>query len=210
MRQSIWITIVVVATGLMGILLCNLVVTSSTKSRLFSDLNGIPENRVGLVLGTSKYLSDGSENLFFTYRLEAAAQLYLLGKIDHIIVSGDNRMENYNEPREMKRVLVRLGVPPEKVHFDFAGFRTLDSVVRCKEVFGQNKFTIISQQFHNERALFIARKKGIDAIAYNAQDVGLHAGFKTNMREILARVKVVIDLYILNTQPRFLGEKIEI
>lgn len=210
MRQGIWISIVGVAIGLMGILLCNMAVSSIAESRLFDDLNDIPENRVGLVLGTSKYLSDGSENLFFTYRLDAAAQLYLLGKIDHIIVSGDNRMDNYNEPREMKRRLVKLGVPSDKVHFDFAGFRTLDSVVRCKEVFGQNKFTIISQKFHNERALFIARKRGIDAIAFNAQDVGLQAGYKTNMREILARVKVVIDLYILNTQPKFLGEKIEI
>lgn len=210
MRQGIWISIVVLAIGLMGILICNLLVSNTSASKLYNDRNGIPENRVGLVLGTSKYLSDGSENLFFTYRLEAAAELYIMGKIDHIIVSGDNRMENYNEPREMKRVLVRLGVPSGKVHFDFAGFRTLDSVVRCKEVFGQNKFTIISQQFHNERALFIARKRGIDAIAFNAKDVGLQAGFKTNMREILARVKVVIDLYILNTQPRFLGEKIEI
>ena len=210
MRQGIWISIVVIATAVMGILLCNLAVTSSVASKLYNDLNGIPENRVGLVLGTSKYLRDGSENLFFTYRLEAAAELYLMAKIDHIIVSGDNRMENYNEPREMKRVLVKLGVPAEKVHFDFAGFRTLDSVIRCKEVFGQNKFTIISQQFHNERALFIARKRGIDAIAFNAQDVGLQAGLKTNMREILARVKVVFDLYIFNTQPKFLGEKIEI
>ncbi|MDZ4846086.1 MAG: ElyC/SanA/YdcF family protein [Chitinophagales bacterium] len=210
MRQSIWISIVVIATGLLGILICNLAVTNSAAPKLYNDLNGIPENRVGLVLGTSKFLSDGSENLFFTYRLEAAAQLYLLGKIDHVIVSGDNRMENYNEPREMKRMLVKLGIPTEKVHFDFAGFRTLDSVVRCKEVFGQNKFTIISQQFHNERAVFIARKRGIDAIAFNAQDVGLQTGFKTNTREILARVKVVIDLYILNTQPKFLGEKIEI
>jgi len=210
MRQVLWFIIVIAAILLLGVLTCNLAVSQGSVSRLYSDVEKLPDNKVGLVLGTSKFLSDGSENLFFTYRLRAAAELFKAGKISAIIVSGDNRMENYNEPRMMKRELVKLGVPAEKIHFDFAGFRTLDSVVRCKEVFGQSSFTVISQRFHNERALFIARKKGIDAIAFNAQDVGLQAGFKTNMREILARVKVVFDLYVLNTQPKFLGEKIEI
>src|SRR6187455_2571909 len=118
MRNGIWITIVLLAIATMGIYICNLAVTNTAEKRLYNDLNAVPQNRVGLVLGTSKYMSDGSENLFFTYRLEAAAELYLMAKIDHVIVSGDNRMENYNEPREMKRVLVKLGVPADKVHFD--------------------------------------------------------------------------------------------
>lgn len=210
MRKTLWSAIVLFIILLMGILTCNLAVTRSYSSRIYSNMDSLPENRVGLVLGTSKYLADGGENLFFKYRLEAAADLYLTGKIDHIIVSGDNRVVNYNEPREMKRELVRLGVPAEKVHFDFAGFRTLDSVLRCKEVFGQTRFTIISQKFHNQRAIFIAQKHDIDAIAFNAQDVNVRAGYKTLFREILARVVVIFDLYVLNTQPKFLGEKIEI
>jgi SanA protein len=197
----------VLVITVLGILICNLAVSNTSSSRLFNDLNAIPANRVGLVLGTSKYLSDGGENLYFTYRLKAAYQLWLTGKIDHIIVSGDNRKESYNEPRDMKRALVKLGVPANKIHLDYAGLRTLDSVVRCKKVFGQDRFTIISQKFQNERALFIARKHGIDAIAFNARDVDAKAGFKTSLREVFARVKVVLDLYVLNTQPKHLGEK---
>src|SRR5688500_4052592 len=125
MRRGIWITFVILAITLLGVFICNLAVTNIAASKLYSDPNDVPENRVGLVLGTSKYLSDGSENPFFTYRLQAAAELFLLGKITHVIVSGDNRMENYNEPREMQRMLVQLGVPADKIHFDFAGFRTL-------------------------------------------------------------------------------------
>ncbi|HXH19334.1 MAG TPA: ElyC/SanA/YdcF family protein [Chitinophagales bacterium] len=210
MRKVIRIALVIIVILLLGIVACNLAVTRRSAAHIYSSLDALPKNKVGLVLGTSKYLRDGSENLFFKYRLQAAADLYIAGKIEHIIVSGDNRMESYNEPRVMKRELVKLGVPPEKVHFDFAGFRTLDSVIRCKEVFGQNQFTVISQKFHNERALFIARRRGIDAIAFNARDVDPETGLKTRLREILARVMVVFDLYVLNTQPKFLGEKIEI
>ena len=196
MRNTLWAVFVIISIILLGILTCNLAVSKLYASRIYSNINALPENRVGLVLGTSKYLIDGGENLFFKYRLQAAADLYVMGKIDHIIVSGDNRTASYNEPREMKRELVKMGVPTDKVHFDFAGFRTFDSVVRCKEVFGQTQFTIISQKFHNERAVFIARKKGIDAIAFNARGVALQASYMTRLREIFARVKVVFDLYV--------------
>ncbi len=210
MRKAVWITLVVLIIVLLGLFICNLAVSRGSALRIYSNMDELPKNKVGLVLGTSKYLSDGGENLFFKYRLQAAADLYIAGKIDRVIVSGDNKMVSYNEPREMRRELVKMGVPDEKVHLDYAGFRTFDSVVRCKEVFGQQSFTIISQQFHNERAVFIARAKGIDAIAYNAQDVGLKSGFKTKLREIFARVIVILDLYAFNTQPKFLGDKIEI
>lgn len=210
MRTSLWAIIVIFIILLLGIVTCNLAVTRSNASRIYDNLDDLPENRVGLVLGTSKYLKDGGENLFFKYRLQAAADLYIAGKISHVIVSGDNRVASYNEPREMRRELRKMGVPDSLIHLDYAGFRTFDSVIRCKEVFGQERFTIISQKFHNERAIFIASKKDIDAIAYNAKDVDLQSGFKTRMREILARVVVVFDLYVLDTQPKFLGEKIEI
>jgi SanA protein len=210
MRTSLWVIIVVIFIFLLGVLTCNLAVTKSYSSRIYDKLDNLPQNRVGLVLGTSKYLKDGGENLFFKYRLQAAADLYIAGKIDRIIVSGDNRVASYNEPREMRRELRKMGVPDSLIHLDYAGFRTFDSVIRCKEVFGQERFTIISQKFHNERAVFIARKKDIDVIAYNAKDVDLKSGFKTKMREILARVVVVFDLYVLDTQPKFLGERIEI
>ena len=121
----------------------------------------------------------------------------------------DNRRHNYNEPQAMKDSLVNRGIPKESLVLDFAGLRTLDSMVRSKEVFGQDSVTVISQQFHNERAIYLARHYGIHAIGYNAKDVSAYEGLKTRMRELLARVKVFVDFFI-NKQPRHLGEKIEI
>jgi len=178
-----------------------------TESYLYDSVNNIPENEVGIMLGTSKTLSGGVENLYYKYRIEAAVELYENNKINYIIVSGDNSTKEYNEPINMQKDLIKKGVNPENIFLDYAGFRTLDSVVRSKEIFGQEKITIISQRFHNERAVFIAMARDIEAIAYNAKDVSLKYGFKTRTREYFARVKMTLDI-LLNKQPRFLGEKI--
>lgn len=99
------------------------------------------------------------------------------------------------------------GVPENRIFEDFAGFRTLDSVVRAKEIFGQDSITIISQQFHNERAIFLAEKHNIKAIAFNAKDVNAKWGIRTKVREVFARVKVFLDL-LTEKEPKFGGEKI--
>ena len=103
-------------------------------------------------------LKNGNNNLYFDYRILAAVELYKAGKIKYILISGDNRKKDYNEPEEMKKALIQKGVPAKFIYLDYAGFRTLDSVVRAKEVFGQNQLTIISQRFHNERAIYLAEK----------------------------------------------------
>ncbi len=123
------------------------------------------------------------------------------------MVSGDNSRRNYNEPEEMKKALIRQGIPEKAIYLDYAGFRTLDSVIRAQKIFGQNRFTVISQHFHNERAIYLAGKHHIDAIGFDARDVPVKSGFKTRMREVLARVKVFIDL-AFKKQPRFLGEPV--
>lgn len=204
------ILIAVITVNVLLILFCNWKIEQKSSDYLFSNTHKIPNNKVGLVLGTSKWLTDGRENLYFKYRIEAAAALYKAGKIKYILVSGDNRFENYNEPREMHNALVAKGVPSEVIVLDYAGFRTLDSIVRCKKVFGQQAVTIISQPFHNKRALYIASSYGMQAVAFNARDVNLHMGFKTQLREKFARVKVFIDLYITHQQPKFLGKRIKI
>lgn len=184
-------------------------VTRSTQKQLYSDVYSIPANKVGLLLGTSKYLSNGLLNPYYEYRIEAAVALYRSGKIQYILVSGDNSTEHYNEPEKMKRDLIARGIPANKIFTDYAGFRTLDSIVRCKEVFGEDHVTIISQPFHNERALFIANHKGITAIGFNAIDVNAENGFKVMLREKMARVKMLFDL-ALNIQPRYYGPRINI
>lgn len=185
----------------------NFTIDSETEDNVTSELSKLPNEKAGLLLGTSKILANGNPNPYFFNRIKAATELYNSGKIQNIIVSGDNSRKHYNEPEDMKNELIKAGVPAEKIYEDFAGFRTLDSVVRAKEIFGQTSFIVISQQFHNERAVYLARKNGIEAFGYNAKDVNKYAGFKTNLREKLARAKVFWDL-LFGVEPKFGGEKV--
>jgi len=187
----------------------NFYVENRVKDLSYSSTTKIPYNKVGIVLGTSKYLSNSRINLYYKYRIDAAVELYKSGKIAFLLVSGDNSSKYYDEPSTIKKDLIERGVPENKIFLDYAGFRTLDSMIRSKEVFGQESITVISQKFHNERALFIANYKNINAIGFNARDVNIQYGFKTQMRESLARVKMAIDL-LFGKDAKFLGEKIEI
>jgi SanA protein len=189
---------------------CNIWIVKSTENRVYWDIRLLPEHRIGLVLGTSHRSVGGGPNPFFQKRIEMAAALYALGKIDHFILSGDNRTIYYNEPIEMQKALIRRGVPASAITLDYAGLRTLDSVVRSKKIFGQNEITIITQPFHSYRAVFISRFYDMDAVAMVADDPQLDQTFKVRIREYLARAKAVLDLYVLKTTPRFLGEKEEI
>ncbi|MEQ9424895.1 MAG: ElyC/SanA/YdcF family protein [Cyclobacteriaceae bacterium] len=189
------------------ILIANFWIVNSTSPRLYSDIEALPNFKVGLVLGTSKYVVGGGVNDFWENRMQAATDLYKAGKIMHIIVSGDNRKANYNEPQKMHQKLVELGVPAISITMDFAGLRTLDSIVRCKEVFDQDSVIIITQPFHNHRALFISDFYEIDAVGYSAADSDSNGRYMVYLREYMARFLAVVDLYILNTEPKFLGEK---
>lgn len=198
------------AVSTIGILVANHTIRLAARGKTYSDVHAIPHRTVGLVLGCQRYLGDNRPNLFFQNRVAAAAELYREGKVDYLLVSGDNHTRSYDEPTDMKNALVDQGVPAEKIYLDYAGFRTLDSVVRAKEIFGLTQVTIISQQFHAQRAIFIANRRGLDAIAFNASDVGAYDSFGTRVREHFARVKAVLDIYVLRKQPHFLGEKVAI
>ena len=170
----------------------------------------VPSCKAALLLGTSRYLEGGSQNLYFTYRIQAAGKLFAQGKIKKIILSGDNRANDYNEPREMKKALRKMGIPDSCLIADYAGLRTFDSMVRCKEVFGQDSIIVISQEFHNERALFIARRINLTAFGFNAQKVTTQKTYHMMAREFFSRIKCVLDLYVFDTKPKHLGEKIVI
>ncbi|WGF91381.1 SanA/YdcF family protein [Aequorivita marisscotiae] len=199
--------------GVFGMLLLifisNYTIAKTTENKTFSNVSTIQKNRVGLLLGTAKYYKEGGINLYFQYRIDAAVALYNNNKIDFILVSGDNRTLNYNEPITFKKELIKRGIPEEIIFLDYAGFRTLDSVVRANAIFGQTEITIISQQFHNERAIYIAEKKGINAIGFNARDVDGANGIKVKLREYFARTKAFLDI-IFHVEPKFYGESIEI
>lgn len=193
--------------GIIFIAWANYSIKASSDRYISYETKDLPAAKTALLLGTSKTLNNGFPNAYFYNRIYAAVELYKSGKIEYIIVSGDNSRKDYNEPEDMQFALMEHGIPQDKIFLDFAGFRTLDSVVRAKEIFGQKKIIIVSQKFHNERAVFLARQNRMEAFGFNAEDVNKYAGFKTNMREYLAKAKAYWDL-IFGIEPKFGGDKV--
>lgn len=190
----------------LAVLLSNRWVINSSESYVYNKWSLMPDNDVGLVLGTSQYTGEGNPNPHFRARIDAAVQLYQMGKIRHIIVSGANPDSTYNEPRQMWRELTRAGVPSSAITMDFAGLRTLDSMARASQVFGLSRLTVITQKYHAYRAVFIGKKLGMKVIAYAAPGADSGPAFQPQVREVLARFKAVLDLFVLRTPPKFLGE----
>lgn len=175
--------------------------------RCYDDASEIPTNHVGLVLGCTRTLESGRPNLYFVYRIEAAAALFRAGKVDVLLVSGASHRADVDEAASMKEALVEAGVPEAVVVCDCHGYRTIDSVLRAKRVYGQEKLTIVSQAFHNHRAIYIAEHHGIEAIGFDAVDVAPPRGRLVRIREYFARMRVLVDIHVSNTQPRVLGER---
>lgn len=208
-RILLYTLLLITIAACISIYLCNTIIGQAARGKLYSTIGTIPYNKVGLLLGTSRYMDDGNINPYYAYRIEAAVSLLRAGKIKYIIVSGDNSRKDYNEPELMKADLIAAGIDSSVIFPDYAGFRTFDSMVRLKAIFSQDAVTVISQPFHNERALYIASKEGIKAVGFNAKDVSNSFGFKVQLREKLARVKVFVD-YLTGIKPKFLGEKVHI
>jgi SanA protein len=192
------------------VIVATLLVANNARGKTYHDLALIPARRVGLVLGCSRLLPDGRRNAFFDNRIQAAAGLIRARKVEYLVVSGDNHVRDYDEPQDMKDSLIQAGVPAERILCDYAGFRTLDSVVRVREVFDQTAVTVISQEFHNERAIFIARYRGVDAIGFDAPEVDAYNSFKTKCRELVARSAMLLDLFVFHRGPKYLGAKVTI
>lgn len=192
---------------LLIVVITNLWVVKSTQDQVFLDYQQLPDSGVALVLGTSHRMADGSPNPFFHNRMLTASGLYKEGKIKVFILSGDNRTRYYNEPLEMQKALMKLGVPQNSITLDYAGLRTLDSIVRCKEIFGQNNIIIITQPFHSYRAIFISNFYELNAVAVVANEPEQEKAFRVHVREYFARTKAILDLYVLRTAPRHLGNR---
>ncbi|MET0263339.1 MAG: ElyC/SanA/YdcF family protein [Rariglobus sp.] len=182
-------------------------IVSANRDRLYTDINTVPERETALVLGASAVLANGSINQHFANRMNAAAALYHAGKVRRLLVSGDNGRADYDEPAMMKAALIARGVPAPAVFCDYAGFRTLDSVMRARQVFGLEACTIVTQRYHNTRALEIARASGIDAVGFCAPDTRFRHSIRTELREVASRTVAILDLYVWRKQPRFPGPR---
>ena len=210
MKKAIWVLLFLALSmigGMGGILWLNDSMSEAAASDIYNDLSKVPAKKAALVLGTSKYFH-GKENYFYSYRIEAAAKLFRGGKVKAIVISGDNGSKNYDEPTTMKKDLIKAGVPGKYITLDYAGFRTLDSIVRAEAIFDLKDYIIVSQKFHLERALYIAKAKGQKVTGFAAKDLKhTLAAQKMKIREYLARTKAFLDVNILHTDPRFYGKK---
>jgi SanA protein len=210
--KRITILVLLAAAGVVfgAVLGAAALVRLAAHGRTYAEARAIPHRHVGLVLGCGRLLSDGRLNPYFRNRVAAAAELYRAGRIDVLLASGEIHTDGDNEATDLKASLIQAGVPAGKIYCDPAGDRTLDSVVRAKEIFGQTAITIISQEPHNRRAIFIASHRGIDAIGFNAAAVPAAGSSWERWREQLANVYAVLDIYLLRTQPRLAGPKVEL
>ena len=180
-------------------LVCNQIVVNNAKGKVFSNIDSIKSNKVGLLLGTTPQARfDRITNYFFIYRIDAAEQLYKARKIDQILISSDeNSLDGVNETECMRDLLVARGIPTNAIILDGKGYRTISSVINANKVYGLKSFTIISQKFHNERAIYQAEHLGLDVEniqAYNAKDPKSRRAYLTTIREYFARVKMFMDL----------------
>ena len=180
----------------MTIVLANFHVIQSTKTQVFSQIAQLPDSKFCLVLGANPY-SEACQN-----RLSAAAELYKKGKVKHILVSGDNSRKDYNEPVEMKKDLIRMGVIAGDITVDYAGFRTLDSIYRAKNVFNVHEMIIVTQEFHANRAVYLANAHKVEAVAYTADKTQFEKINKT--RELAARMMALLDV-IIRREAHFTG-----
>ena len=208
---SLLILILLIVALAIGVKLNNNHIANSAAPFIYADIQAVPKKQAALVLGTSKHLSGGYINGYYRYRIDAAAALFKAGKVNAIIVSGDNRKKNYDEPTTMHDDLVAKGVPSQYITLDYAGFRTLDSIVRAEQIFDLNDYILVSQKFHLERAIYLAHANKQSVIGYMAKDVqSAYWTKKMEHRELLARAKAFLDIHILRTEPMFYGKKVKV
>ena len=212
MRLSLYVVLGLGAAALLLVLLAWIAerrMEEQANACLTSDPAQVPDTDVALVLGAAPIGPEGGSNRYFEYRLDAAAALWKAGKVKFLLVSGDNRHPDYDEPSAMRAGLVQRGVPAEAIYRDFAGLRTWDSVVRAQLVFGQKRLVIVSQRFHLSRALFLARETGIDACGFEARDVVSPYSIFTTLRRYPSALWAYWDVWF-DTPPRHGGPKIAI
>lgn len=197
-KITIWLFFIILIS-ILGMIICDQSVAYNAEGRIFDNVDSIPHREVGLILGTSPVSTwNGHRNYYFDHRIKAGAELYKAGKVDWLVVSGGdyrNTEKGYDEPVAMRDSLMKQGVDSTRIILDYDGTRTLNSIAKMRDVYGQDSITIISQKYHNERALYQAKHLGIDAIAFNAKTPGRRTSWWRNRgREVLARVKLFMDV----------------
>lgn len=206
-KKMIWIIFGVIIAIIIVIITCYMIVECKASGKTYDMVADVPHREVGLLLGTSPRTPENAPNYYFINRITATAELYKAGKIDKVIASGGDYSSRpgggYDELVAMRDSLIDHGIPDSVIILDYDGTRTLNSIVKAKEVYGEECVTLISQKYHNERAIYLASQQGIDAIGYNAKPSHIISKrIKNEGREFLARVKLFVDV-ILGEKPKF-------
>lgn len=171
----------------------NKIIEHNARGKVFSTIHDIPKTEYAIVLGTNPRLESGDDNPYFVTRIDAAAKLYASGRVRFLIMSGNDKNGVFNEPHEMKIAAVKKGVPAKAIILDSHCKRTYDSILRAKLVYHLKRFIVVSQKFHNERAVYIGEKNGLEVIGYNAKDIDGYFSLKTRAREYFARIRAFSD-----------------
>ena len=184
---------------IIGLCLCYGLVTWNASGRTYDDVNEIPYNKYALLLATSPITPGGAHNFYFDNRINAADELYKAGKFDYIIASGGDYTKDHkfgcDEPAAIRDSLVARGIPEDRIILDYDGTRTLNSIIKAKQGYKLDSVTLISQKYHNERAIYLSDKYDIYAIGYNAAPSHIRRNrIKNTVREIFARPKMFIDI----------------
>jgi len=210
-RRTFWLALILGTWLLLAFITgANYWVLHSTREAIITDPARLPVNDVALVLGTSRYNANGSDNPFFRGRINTAAYLYHQGKVRHLLVSGDNGHNGYDEPTWMRDALMTRGVPGSAITLDYAGFRTLDSMARAKAVFGLHRFTIVTDDFHQARSIFLARSLGLEVVGFPSERVRYWWSKKVRTRELISRTVACLDVYVFHTRPKLYGPPVKI
>ncbi|MCE8014500.1 DUF218 domain-containing protein [Halomonas sp. MCCC 1A17488] len=183
----------------------NLWVLAQTQGRIEHELPLCGPERVGIVFGTSHWTRSGVRNPHFDARINAASRLMRLSRVEHLLLSGDNRTRQYNEPITMWRDLRAQHVRDEDMTLDYAGFSTFDTLARARDVFGVDRVLLVTQAWHLPRALFIADALGLEAHGCSAPSRPVAGLWRLQAREWVARAATVGDLYVWGREPYFLG-----
>ena len=197
----------IVGFCIIGLCLCYGLVTWIASGRIYDDVKDIPHNKYALLLATSPITPGGAHNFYFDNRIKATEELYKAGKVDYIIASGGDYTNDHkfgcDEPAAIRDSLVARGIPEDRIILDYDGTRTLNSIIKAKQVYKLDSVTLISQKYHNERAIYLSDKNGIYAIGYNAAPSHIRRNrIKNTVREIFARPKMFLD-FVLIDSPEF-------
>lgn len=207
-RLSLRRILIALAVALAGLAALDWHIRRTAEPFLSADATTLQPAYTGLVLG-ARVAPGGTPSYVLAARLESALELYRLGKIRRLLLSGDHGHRNYDEVNNMKRFLTGRGVPERDIFLDHAGFDTYNSIVRARDVFQVSSVIIITQGFHLRRAVYIAQKKGLNVQGFIAPMPDVEARRFQSAREVLANVKAVMEV-LINRRPHFAGPVIPI